>query len=310
MATIVIDAGHGGFDNGARYQGRREKDDNLRLALAVGNILEQQGYDVIYTRTTDVYQSPYEKAQIANEAGADYFISFHRNSGENDNTYSGVQTLIYGGDEQARRLAEYINQELEKTGFTNLGIEERTGLVVLRRTEMPAVLIETGFINNDNDNEIFDNNFEEIASAIAMGVERAVPLTAATISDSTNGTKIHSWTSDQRNMTGIEDVFDDFDDRDDDDDDDREDGHRDDDNRDDDDRDNDDLFGVEVGRFRYKTTANFLAEQLADQGFASFVFEDDDMLHVAVGKETTLEAALKLQKKLRSLGYQTMIIEV
>lgn len=300
MATIVIDAGHGGFDNGARYQGRREKDDNLRLALAVGNILEQQGYDVIYTRTTDVYQSPYEKAQIANEAGADYFISFHRNSGENDNTYNGVQTLIYGGDEQARRLAEYINQELEKTGFTNLGIEERTGLVVLRRTEMPAVLIETGFINNDNDNEIFDNNFEEIASAIAMGVERAVPLTAATTSKLTNSTKINSRTSDQRNMTRIEDIFDDFDDRDDDDDDDR----------DDDDRDNDDLFGVEVGRFRYGTTANFLAEQLADQGFTSFVFEEDDMLHVAVGKETTIEAALKLQEKLRGLGYQTMIIDV
>ena len=61
MAIIVIDAGHGGFDNGAMYQGRKEKDDNLRLALAVGQILEQQGYDVIYTRTTDVYQSPYEK---------------------------------------------------------------------------------------------------------------------------------------------------------------------------------------------------------------------------------------------------------
>ena len=176
MAVIVIDAGHGGFDNGAMYQGRKEKDDNLKLALAVGEILKRQGYDVVYTRTTDIYQSPYEKAQIGNEAGADYFISFHRNSAENDNTYNGVQTLIYGGDERAERLAENINEELEKVGFANLGIEERTGLVVLRRTEMPAVLLEVGFINHDRDNRIFDEDFYGVANAIADGIENAVPL--------------------------------------------------------------------------------------------------------------------------------------
>lgn len=268
MAIIVIDAGHGGFDNGARYQGRREKDDNLRLALAVGQILEQQGYDVVFTRTTDVYQSPYEKAQIANDAGADYFISFHRNSGENDNTYQGVQTLIYGGDEQAERLAESINQELEQAGFANLGIDERTGLVVLRRTEMPAVLIETGFINNDRDNEIFDNNFEEIASAIAMGISRVVPQNT-------------TMESNDKSFLGKEDLD-----------------------------DEDDLFGVEVGRFPYPTTANFMAEQLVDQGFRSYVFEEDAIFHVAVGREQSLEDALKLQEQLKKLGYQTMIIEV
>lgn len=276
MAVIVIDPGHGGFDNGARYQGRKEKDDNLRLALAVGNILKQQGYDVIYTRTTDIYQSPYEKAQIANEEGADYFISFHRNSGENDNTYNGVQTLIYGGDDpRAERLANAINEELEKVGFANLGIEERTGLAVLRRTEMPAVLIETGFINHDKDNEIFDNNFNEIASAIAMGVERAVPLRR-----SAGG---------QVNMARKEDLDDDRDLE--------------------DDVDADDLvFGVETGRFKYRTTANFLAEQLSDQGFESVVLDEGGLLHVVAGKEDSLEDALKLQAKLRELGYRTMIV--
>ena len=275
MPTIIIDAGHGGFDNGATYQGRREKDDNLRLALAVGKILEQQGYHVIYTRTTDVYQSPYEKAQIANEQGADYFISFHRNSGENDNTYNGIQTLIYGGDDQrARRLAESINAELEKTGFQNLGVEERTGLAVLRRTEMPAVLIEAGFINHDRDNEIFDNNFNEIASAIAMGIERAVPL--------------------GRSMTGQSDG--------------EGEGDRDDGADDKDDEEDMLVFGVEVGRFQYKTTANFMAEQLVDQGFTSYILDDNSILHVVVGREDCLEDALKLQKKLRELGYHTLIV--
>ena len=75
---IVLDAGHGGEDPGAVYKERKEKDDNLKLTLAVGKILEENGVDVVYTRTTDIYQTPFEKAKAANEAGADFFISFHR----------------------------------------------------------------------------------------------------------------------------------------------------------------------------------------------------------------------------------------
>ena len=75
---IVLDAGHGGEDPGAVYKDRKEKDDNLKLTLAVGKILEENGVDVVYTRTTDIYQTPFEKAKAANEAGADFFISFHQ----------------------------------------------------------------------------------------------------------------------------------------------------------------------------------------------------------------------------------------
>ena len=78
MAGVILDAGHGGYDNGAQYSGRKEKDDNLRLALAVGEILARNGIPVMYTRQDDVYQSPSEKARIGNASGADYFISFHR----------------------------------------------------------------------------------------------------------------------------------------------------------------------------------------------------------------------------------------
>ena len=59
--SIMLDAGHGGRDPGAVYNGRQEKDDALRLTLAVGEILQNNGIDVQYTRTTDVYQTPYEK---------------------------------------------------------------------------------------------------------------------------------------------------------------------------------------------------------------------------------------------------------
>ena len=71
-------------------------------------------------------------------------------------------------------MARNINAELAKVGYDNLGVEERPGLVVLRRSKMPAVLVEVGFINNDVDNEIFDEKFNEIAKAIATGIEETV----------------------------------------------------------------------------------------------------------------------------------------
>lgn len=173
-AKIMIDAGHGGYDNGASYEGRLEKNDNLNLALALGDELERRGYDVEYTRTTDVYDSPVRKAQIGNESGADYFISLHRNSSPEPNTYNGVQTLVYDKSGIKYELAQNINNELEKLGFRNINVEERPGLAVLRRTQMPAVLIETGFINNDYDNYLYDYNFEAIASAITDAVEKTI----------------------------------------------------------------------------------------------------------------------------------------
>lgn len=93
--SIMLDAGHGGQDPGAVYKGRQEKDDNLKLALAVGKILENNGINVLYTRTTDVYQTPFEKAQLANQAKVDYFISFHRNSSSGEDKYTGVEDSGY-----------------------------------------------------------------------------------------------------------------------------------------------------------------------------------------------------------------------
>lgn len=168
---IVVDAGHGGWDNGAMYQGRKEKDDNLRLALAVGDALRERGNEVVYTRTRDVYQSPSEKARIGNAAGGDYFVSIHRNSGVIPNQYSGVQTLIYNEGDEKEEIANAINEELEQLGFNNIGISVRKDLAVLRGTTMPAFLVEAGFINSDEDNRIFDEKFDEIAQAIANGIQ-------------------------------------------------------------------------------------------------------------------------------------------
>ena len=168
--SIMLDAGHGGRDPGAVYNGRQEKDDTLALTLAVGEILQNRGVDVEYTRTTDIYESPYQKAMEANNAGVDFFISIHRNSYPADNAVSGVETLVYDLSGIKLELAENIAAQLETVGFVNLGVKARPGLVVLRRTRMPAVLVEAGFINSDTDNYLFDNNFDDIALAIADGI--------------------------------------------------------------------------------------------------------------------------------------------
>lgn len=170
MALIVLDAGHGGPNPGAVYNGRQEKDDALALTLAVGAILEDNGVDVYYTRTADVYESPYQKATEANATGADYFVSIHRNSSPYPNQYTGIETLVYNRYSESARLAYNINAQLEQVGFVNQGVNERPNLVVLNSTQMPAVLVEVGFINTDADNQLFDEQFNAIAQAIADGI--------------------------------------------------------------------------------------------------------------------------------------------
>lgn len=170
MALIVLDAGHGGANPGAVYNGRQEKDDALELVMAIGRILEANGVNVYYTRTTDVYETPLQKAQEANVAGADYFVSIHRNSSPFPNQYTGIESLVYSPYGEAARLAENINERLEDVGYENQGVNQRQNLIVLRRTQMPAVLVEVGFINTDKDNELLDATFEETAEAIAEGI--------------------------------------------------------------------------------------------------------------------------------------------
>ena len=163
---VAIDAGHGGNDFGAVFNGRKEKDDVFRLAMEVGRILEESGVDVFYVRDDDIYETPFKKATDANNSGADLFVSLHRNSSEMPNQYSGVETLVYEKGGTRSRLANNINSELEAVGFNNIGVSERPNLVVLRRTQMPAALVEVGFINNENDNRTFDQNFNAIAKAV------------------------------------------------------------------------------------------------------------------------------------------------
>lgn len=173
MAKICLDAGHGGRDSGAVGFGRLEKDDVLKMVLTVGTILSGKGHTIYYTRDTDIYESPITKATEANNAGADFFASFHRNSAANAEA-SGYETLVYANENAAKVCADYVNAEMEKLGFKNRGTKIRTDLTVLKSTKMQAVLFETGFISNTADNALFDSKFEAICNVLANGILKAV----------------------------------------------------------------------------------------------------------------------------------------
>ncbi|MCI8565757.1 MAG: N-acetylmuramoyl-L-alanine amidase [Lachnospiraceae bacterium] len=177
--TIAIDPGHGGRDPGAVFEGRQEKDDNLELALAVGQILEDNGIDVVYTRMDDVYNTPFEKATMANNSGADLFVSFHRNAMPTPGSASGAEVLVYEDAGVPAEVARGVLAELAEAGFTDRGVIERKNLVVLRRTQMPAVLLEVGFIDNPQDNQLLDSAFDEIAQGIAQGILDSIHVEAA-----------------------------------------------------------------------------------------------------------------------------------
>lgn len=176
---IILDAGHGGNDPGANYNGRNEKDDTLRLALAVGALLQKAGVNVEYIRTMDVYESPVMKADKANKIGGDYFISFHRNASGTPGGARGIEALLYKDTGTKATMARNILNNLTTLGYVNRGIKERPNLTVLKRTKMPAILLEVGFIDNDADNDLYDRALNAMAEAIAFGILDTLKINTA-----------------------------------------------------------------------------------------------------------------------------------
>ena len=168
--TFMLDAGHGGSDSGAVYNGRLEKNDNLRITLAVGERLARSGERVLYTRTDDSTVDLTYRSTMANSAGATYFVSFHRNSAST--VGRGVEVYYYTGlsaQSTAARMAAPVQDALVACGFHNRGVKQAK-FSVLRRTSMPAILVELAFINNEAENAKLDAEFDRIADAIASAL--------------------------------------------------------------------------------------------------------------------------------------------
>lgn len=181
---IYIDAGHGGDSIGATYKGRKEQDDCLRLALAVGKLVAAQGIEVKYSRTTDVNPDLTGRCNEANSWGANYFISIHRNAFKPEQA-NGVEAYVYSkctvGGVTYNKAKTIVDDVCKATGFKNRGVKRGapsyTDFAVNRVTNMSSCLLECGFIDNSADNKIFDSKFDAMATAIAKGLCTAVGVT-------------------------------------------------------------------------------------------------------------------------------------
>ena len=176
---VIIDPGHGGDDPGAVYNGRNEKDDNLRIALLVKDKLDDMGISAELTRKSDKFISLEKRCKIANSRKAELFVSLHRNSAENAN---GVEIWIKDDSPQKdSELAENILEMLDNAGISlNRGIkagyarEDGQNYYINTHTDMSSCLVEIGFINNETDNKLFDENIDEYAQAIAEGINKSL----------------------------------------------------------------------------------------------------------------------------------------
>ena len=177
---ICIDPGHGGSDPGAiGAVGTKEKDVTLKIALLLGEKLRAAGLTVFYTRTDDTrlgdttYTDLMTRAKMANNMKANYFISLHCNA-NTGTPGTGIETYILGRGGEAEKLADSVQSSLvEKMKLRNRSVKVEN-FAVLRETNMPAILVEMGFVNNPVDEQMLLNQPGVFAEAIAAGVIQAL----------------------------------------------------------------------------------------------------------------------------------------
>ena len=177
---IYIDQGHNpqNPNAGAEGNGLREQDITYRVGVLLAELLRRGGnYDVRLSRNspsevigTSNTSSLRARTDEANAWGADYFISIHTNASDNSNA-TGVEVYAYSASGAGYSLAEDIVDNLaESTGLQNRGVKLRPSLYVLRKTNMPAVLAEIGFITNPRDAALMSGSPELFARGIYNGI--------------------------------------------------------------------------------------------------------------------------------------------
>ena len=187
--AIFLDPGHGGSDSGAVENGVREKDLTLSVYNKVSSRLASLGYTVLTSRNTDKDVGLVSRADQANKSNADMFLSIHFNAGGRGTAY-GIETYYYKHEqgyepeinkdnhnsperiEKSRKLANKIQQNLlYKTGAYDRGVK-RASFAVLRETSIPSILVELGFIDNQEEvNKIKTNEYQEkLADGIVDGI--------------------------------------------------------------------------------------------------------------------------------------------
>ncbi len=212
VQTIMIDPGHGGKDPGAVVGNFKEKDIALRMSKVLGRKLEQEGFDVLYTRTEDVFVPLEERTAMANSQKADLFISVHANAHRNQNVRGfEVYYLNFAQDEDAKRVAarenavstqkisdlQYILTDLMLSSkisesrdlakkvhevtldntrgmFSDMDTNgvRQAPFYVLMGAQMPAILLEMGYMTNEKDMRLLQN--DDFMQYMARGLTKGV----------------------------------------------------------------------------------------------------------------------------------------
>lgn len=175
LCVVCIDPGHGGSDQGTSWEGRLEKDDNLKAALALRDALTERNIYSVLTREGDTSLTLEERVAFAQQEQADFYISLHRNAA--DVSANGIEVWVAENcSATSLALAQRVEQGLTEAGIQNsrgvrYGSQSGTGdYYVLSHTTMPAILVELGFIQDSEDNRLLDQNLDKYAEAIADAV--------------------------------------------------------------------------------------------------------------------------------------------
>lgn len=180
MPTIVIDAGHGGLDQGAKAKLPfcEEKRVCLQTARLMKKYLDQLGYHVVMTRDTDSFISLPRRVEIAQASGATIFVSIHFNSARNA-TAHGIEVFFHDDQEEKTRAtlskklaAAILTPLIRRTEAQSRGVK-KGNFYVIRETSMPAVIVEGGFISNPEERvQLKSLEYQEkIARGVVEGID-------------------------------------------------------------------------------------------------------------------------------------------
>jgi N-acetylmuramoyl-L-alanine amidase len=181
-SLIILDPGHGGLDEGAKVNTFMEKKISLTTALLTKKHLEELGYRVIMTRNRDIALPLQRRVSIANKTKGSLFVSVHFNSSPSVEA-QGIEIFYYDSKEMwrtraSKRLASCIlHRVIDQTEATSRGVKQGN-FHVIRETDMPAVLVEGGFITNrDERGKLRDRDYlDRLAVGIAQGIDKYMKM--------------------------------------------------------------------------------------------------------------------------------------
>ncbi len=172
--TIIVDAGHGGHDRGARgVSSVPEKAVNLSIAMKVARTLRRGRANVITTRTRDRFVTLEDRAALADKSHADLFVSIHSDSAPNRNATGATVYIAENASARSRRAGKRIEAALRRAGIKTRGVR-RAGFHVLVGHTRPAVLVECGYLTNRGEARRLGNDAyrTKVANAIADGISK------------------------------------------------------------------------------------------------------------------------------------------